>query len=57
MATAALPRPAAKNRLGTYDEMIAELPESNLPMELWDGEIIMSKLLSGFQVTWSQLIP
>lgn len=41
MATATLPRPAAK-RLWTFDEMVAELPESNLPMELWDGELIMS---------------
>jgi Uma2 family endonuclease len=42
MATATLPRPAARKRLWTYDEMVAELPESNLPMELWDGEILMS---------------
>ncbi len=41
MSTGALPRPKAK-RLWTYDEMIAELPETNLPTELWDGEIIMS---------------
>lgn len=41
MTTAALPRPKAK-RLWTYDEMIAELPETNLPTELWNGEIIMS---------------
>lgn len=41
MTTAALPRPKAK-RLWTYDEMVAELPETNLPTELWDGEIIMS---------------
>lgn len=42
MAIATLPRPAAKKRLWTFDEMLAELPESNLPMELWDGELIMS---------------
>lgn len=42
MATATLLRPAAKKRLWTFDEMLAELPESNLPMELWDGELIMS---------------
>ena len=41
MTTAALPRPKAKRRW-TYDEMVAELPETNLPTELWDGEIIMS---------------
>jgi Uma2 family endonuclease len=45
MATVALPRPAARKRLWTYDEMVAELPESNLPMELWDGEIVMSPTL------------
>jgi Uma2 family endonuclease len=26
----------------TYDELVSELPESNLPCELWDGEVIMS---------------
>lgn len=41
MATATLPKPKAK-RLWTYDEMLAELDETNEPMELWDGEIIMS---------------
>src|SRR5258706_2880781 len=41
MTTALLPRPEAK-RLWTYDEMVAELPETNLPVELWNGEIIMS---------------
>jgi len=41
MATATLPKPKAK-RLWTYDEMLAELDETNVPMELWDGEIIMS---------------
>lgn len=42
MATATLPRAAARKRLWTFDEMVAELPESNLPMELWEGELIMS---------------
>lgn len=41
MTTAELVRPEAK-RLWTYEEMAAELPETNLPTELWDGEIIMS---------------
>jgi len=41
MQTAPLPRPPAR-RLWTFDEMAAELSESNLPTELWDGEIIMS---------------
>jgi Uma2 family endonuclease len=29
-------------RRWTFDELAAELPESTLPVELWDGEIIMS---------------
>lgn len=41
MATATLPKLKAK-RFWTYDEMLTELPETNLPVELWDGEIIMS---------------
>jgi Uma2 family endonuclease len=41
MTTGAISRPKAR-RLWTYDEMVAELPETNLPTELWDGEIIMS---------------
>jgi Uma2 family endonuclease len=42
---AAKPRPAPakwKNRCWTFEELAAELPESNLPTELWDGELIMS---------------
>jgi Uma2 family endonuclease len=43
MTTAELTRPKAKaKRLWTYAEMAAELPETNLPVELWNGEIIMS---------------
>ena len=41
MSTATLTPPKAKRRW-TYDEMAAELPETNLPTELWDGELIMS---------------
>lgn len=30
------------SRLWTYDQMVRELPETNQPVELWNGEIIMS---------------
>lgn len=40
MAVASLPKLEKPSRLWTYDEMLAELPETNLPVELWDGEII-----------------
>jgi len=40
MAIATLPRPAKAKRLWTYDEMLANLPETNQPTELWNGEII-----------------
>ena len=43
MTVAEPTRPKAKSqRLWTYDEMVAELPETNQPVELWNGEIIMS---------------
>lgn len=43
MTAAELTRPETPaQRLWTYDEMVAELPETNLPMELWDGEIVIS---------------
>ncbi|HXT11844.1 MAG TPA: Uma2 family endonuclease [Candidatus Angelobacter sp.] len=41
MATATLPKVKAK-RFWTYDEMLAELPETNVPTELWDREIVTS---------------
>ncbi len=45
MATATahspLERPKPRRRW-TYAEMCAELEETNLPVELWDGELIMS---------------
>ena len=48
---AAKPRPAPatwKNRRWTFDELAAELPESNLPTELWGGELIRSPAPSFF---------
>src|SRR5467141_3762833 len=43
-AQVTLEKPSApiNNRFYTYDEFVAELPETNQPCELWDGEIIMS---------------
>lgn len=41
MSTAAPLRPKAR-RTWTYDEFAAASAETNLPTELWDGEIIMS---------------
>ncbi len=37
-----------KARRWTFDELAAELPESNLPTELWDGELVMSPAPSFF---------
>jgi Uma2 family endonuclease len=35
-------RASDSRRLYRYEEMVAELPESTQPCELWDGELIMS---------------
>lgn len=48
---AAKDRPAVKKsalRRWTFEELAAELPESNQPTELWDGELIMSPSPSFF---------
>ncbi len=47
----AKPRTVSKKwqqRRWTFEELAAELPESNLPTELWDGELIMSPAPSFF---------
>jgi Uma2 family endonuclease len=40
--------PKARTRRWTFAELAAELPESNQPTELWDGELVMSPAPSFF---------
>ena len=46
-AATLVPRKGQKRRW-TFAELAAELPESNLPTELWDGELVMSPAPSFF---------
>ena len=41
-------RRPAEPRRWTFAEMLAELPETNLPAELWDGELVRSPAPSFF---------
>jgi Uma2 family endonuclease len=43
-----IPTRRAEPRRWTFDEMAAELPETNLPTELWDGELVRSPSPSFF---------
>ena len=45
---ASVPARRAAPRRWTYAEMAAALPETNLPTELWDGELVMSPVPSFF---------
>ena len=38
----------AERRLYTYAELVAEMPETNQPCELWDGQLVMSPAPSFF---------
>ena len=42
LAASSITSPPEVRRLYTYEELLAEMPETNQPHELWDGELIMS---------------
>jgi Uma2 family endonuclease len=42
LATLENPVSAPVRRRYTYQELVAEMPETNQPSELWDGEVVMS---------------
>jgi Uma2 family endonuclease len=65
MTAAECTRPKGKaQRLWTYDQMVAELPAAHQPMELWNGEIIISpvphpnhqRIVREFQKKLGQLV-
>lgn len=47
-AIMAQPAEIPERRLYTHEELVAELPETNQPCELWAGELIMSRAPSFF---------
>src|SRR5437764_13397453 len=47
-ATLVTPAEMPQRRLYTYDELVAEMPETTQPCELSDGELIMSPAPSFF---------
>lgn len=48
---ARVPARPAEPRRWTFEELAGALPESNLPTELWDGELVMSPAPSFFHQT------
>jgi Uma2 family endonuclease len=48
ITTRTKPGAKKKDRRWTFEELAAEMPETNQPVELWDGELIMSPSPSFF---------